>query len=437
MHTQRAKNVWKYVLPTMASSICMFLFTIVDGIFVGRGVGTDALGAVNIAFPVVMILNALYLLTTVGGVTVVAIRIGRGDIDGANQVFMHSVIFTAAVGLVFTLAGTVFSKEIVALLGANDTFLKLGSDYLFWYTLFVIPAGLTVCFQGFCRNDGSPGLSSIAVISTAFCNIFLDWLFIFPLGMGTAGAAIATGISQTVSMFIVLLHFLRKKGDLRIFLPKPDGSLFRKIVLRGLPESIAQFATPVMTVCLNLVLAKNIGDIGINAFSVMAYVSTFAIAIFFGTSEGLQPLFGQSYGAKNEKDLGFYFRTGLIINVAGSVVATLLVILFCRPICSLFGADKDTLDYIVKSMPMFAWAFIPMAVNVMISAYLYSTKRSNYAIVVNILRSFIVNMTIILLLPRIFGAGIIWYAFGIYELIVAVAAIVLSRYSEQNGIVFK
>lgn len=437
MHTQRGKNVWKYVLPTMASSICMFLFTIVDGIFVGRGVGTDALGAVNIAFPVVMILNALYLLTTVGGVTVVAIRIGRGDIDGANQVFMHSVIFTALIGLVFTLAGTIFSKQVVALLGANDTFLELGSDYLFWYTLFAIPAGLTVCFQGFCRNDGSPGLSSIAVISTAFCNIFLDWLFIFPLKMGTAGAAIATGISQVISMFIVLFHFLGKKGDLRIFFPKLDGTLFRKIILRGLPESIAQFATPVLTVCLNLVLIKMIGDIGVNAFSVMAYVSTFAIAIFFGTSEGLQPLFGQSYGAKEEKDLEFYFRVGLIINVVGSIMVTFLVILFCRPICTLFGADADTLDYIVKSMPMFAWGFIAMAVNVMISSYLYSTKRSNYAIAINILRSFIIDTVMILLLPRIFGAGIVWHTFGIYELIVAVVAVILSRYSERNGIVFK
>lgn len=437
MSIQRVKNVWKYVLPTMLSSVCMFLFTIVDGIFVGRGVGTDALGAVNIAFPAVMVVNALYMLTTIGGVTVVAIRLGRGDDKGANQVFMHSVIFTFAIGVVFTLLGTLFSRQICVLLGANDTFLELASDYLFWYTVFTIPAGLTVCFQGFCRNDGSPGLSSFAVVCAAFCNIFLDWLFIFPLQMQTAGAAIATGISQAISMLIVLSHFLRKKGKLRVYFPKLEIALFRKIILRGLPESIAQFAMPVMTICLNLVLADKIGDTGINAFSVMVYVSTFAVEIFFGTSGGLQPLFGQSYGAKEETDLKFYYRIGLIINVVGSIAVTILVIVFCRPICSLFGADTVTLDYVVGSMPMFAWGFIAMAVNVMVSAYLYSTKRSNYAIIINVLRSLIVDSIIILVLPQVFGAGIIWFTFGIYETIILIVSIILSRYSERKGIAFQ
>ena len=266
MLSQRAKNVWKYVLPTMLSSLSMFLFTIVDGIFVGNGVGTDALGAVNIAFPVVMVVNALYMLATIGGVTVAAIRFGRGDDEGAEKVFMHSVFFTLAIGVLFTVIGLLFSKPICALLGANETFLGLAADYLFWYMLFAIPSGIAVCLQGFCRNDGAPGLVSIAVIVSSLCNIFLDWLYIYPLKMGTAGAAIATGISQTLAMLIVLTHYFRKTGKLRFHFLKLEGALFQKIILRGLPEAIAQFSTPVMTLCMNLVLANKIGDVGINAF---------------------------------------------------------------------------------------------------------------------------------------------------------------------------
>lgn len=436
MLSQRAKNVWKYVLPTMLSSLSMFLFTIVDGIFVGNGVGTDALGAVNIAFPVVMVVNALYMLATIGGVTVAAIRFGRGDDEGAEKVFMHSVFFTLAIGVLFTVIGLLFSKPICALLGANETFLGLAADYLFWYMLFAIPSGIAVCLQGFCRNDGVPGLVSIAVIVSSLCNIFLDWLYIYPLKMGTAGAAIATGISQTLSMLIVLTHYFRKTGKLRFHFLKLEGALFQKIILRGLPEAIAQFSTPVMTLCMNLVLANKIGDVGINAFSVICYIASFSLAVFFGTSEGLQPLFGQSYGAKNEKDLKFYYRVGIALNIIGSAVVVGFILVFCRPVCSLFGADEETLNYVVKAMPMFAWGFVAMAVNVMISAYFYSTKRSSYAIVINILRSMIVNTAIILLLPAMFGAGIIWYTFGIYELIVAVISIALLKYSERNGVVF-
>lgn len=435
--SDRTKNLCKYVIPTVLSCVSYFLFTIIDGIFVGQGVGTNALGAVNIAFPFIMIVCAAFMLTTIGGVTVVAIRLGRGDEKGANEAFMHALTATLAVAVVMCLAGTVFADELCLLLGANDTFFDYVYDYLFWYSVFIIPSGLSTAMQGFCRNDGSPILVSAAVIVGTVCNIFGDWLFIFPLKMGLKGAAIATGASQTITLFVVLAHFIARRGKLRVRSFKPDAALYKKIAIRGLPECISQLAAPAAIITTNYVLLAKIGDIGVNAFSIIGYVASFSVAIFFGTAEGLQPLFGRCYGAKNEADLKYYLRAGMIINFAGSVLIYILLLFVGGPVCTMFGADPETLQYTVASMPKYAWGFSVMALNTIISAYLYSTKRSTQAIIMNILRSFVFDIAVIILLPEIFGAEIVWHTFGIFEAMVLAVAIVLLKSSEKNGVVFK
>lgn len=435
--TQRSKNLVKYVVPTILSSVSYFLFTIIDGIFVGQGVGTNALGAVNIAFPFVMVVCASFMLTTIGGVTVVAIRLGRGDEKGANEAFMHSLSATVMVAVALCLFGTLLTPLLCRLLGANDTFYQYVYDYIFWYSVFIIPSGLASAMHGFCRNDGSPILVSAAVIVGALCNIFGDWYLIFPMKMGLKGAAVATGVSQTVSLLAVLPHFILKKGKLRSGGFRPKAALYRKIALRGLPEFISQLATPAAIIATNYVLLAKIGDIGVNAFSIIGYVASFSVAIFFGTAEGLQPLFGRCYGAKNEADLKYYFRAGLVINFVGSVIIYVVLLFAGEPVCVLFGADPETLKFTVQSMPKYAWGFSVMALNTIISAYLYSTKRSVQAIIMNMLRSFVFNLMVILLLPELFGADAIWYTFGVYEAMVLAAAVTLLRRSEKNGVVFR
>ena len=208
----------------------------------------DSLGAVNIAMPFVMIATAFNMLTSIGGVTVCAIHLGREDKEGANNVFLHSLTLNFLIAAMITILGMVFTEPLCAMLGADAFYMPMVKEYVFWWALFAIPSALSVNFQCFCRNDGSPMLVMVATIISTVLNIFLDWLFIFPMEMGIMGAALATGISQTVAWLIVLMHFIQKKGDLRIKAYKPDGSLYGKVLSRGLPEMIAQFATPVTTI---------------------------------------------------------------------------------------------------------------------------------------------------------------------------------------------
>ena len=285
--------------------------------------GTNALGAVNLVMPFVMVVNALFQLTTIGGVAIIAVRLGRGDVQGANHAFMHAVAGTVVISALLMLSGTCLTGPLCRLMGASDTFYQLTTEYLFWYSVFIIPSGLSTALQGFCRNDGSPVLVSAATIIGTVVNIIGDWLLIFPLKMGVAGAAIATGVSQLVTL---LIHFIRKKGVLRFCRFRVDGALF--------------------------------------------------------------------------------------------------------------GADAATLAYTVRVMPLYSWGFVVVGFTTNISSYLYSTKRSREADVISILRSFVFNTLVILLLPRILGGDVIWHTFGIAEAVVLLISVILLKRSERSGIVF-
>ena len=189
-----------------------------------------------------------------------------------------------------------------------------------------------------------------------------------------------------------------------------------EVIFRGLPEMIAQFATPVSTICMNHVLVANLGELGVNAFAVISYVASFSMSVLFGASEGLQPLFGLAYGAKHDENLKYYLRRGMMISLISNVLCTLLAVCVGRPICALFGAEGEVLDFTVKHMPEYAWDFIIAGLNTILSSYLYSTKRS---------------------VPAIFGSGVIWFTYGILECLVLLAALALTKNSERNGIIYQ
>lgn len=435
--TTRTKTVAKYVLPTILSQCAFFLFTIVDGIFVGHGVGTDGLGAVNLAMPFVMVVGAAFMLTTIGGVTVTAIRIGRKDFSGANQAFTHSMLATVVAAALFTFVGTLFTTPLAQLLGAEGDYLEMVRAYLFWYSLFTIPSALAAALQGFGRNDGAPVFVMVSTIASTALNIFLDWLFVFPLHMGLAGAAIATGLSQTAGFAIISIHFFAKRGVLRLERVPFDGMLLKKILVRGLPEMLSQLTTPVTLFCMNTVILKYLGNDGINAYSIISYIVSFAFAVFIGVSEGMQPLFGQSYGDKNSDDLKFYFTAGINISFFGSLIVYLLTAVFGRLICQMFGADPAATALAVTAIPRYGWAFLFASWNTIISAYLYSTKRTKESVAVNVLRGFVCTPLSVLGLSALTDGEIIWFAIGIAEAAAFVLAVRIMKHSERNGICFE
>ena len=149
MSSSGMKNIIKYVLPMILSNVCFFMFTIIDAVFVGRGVGTNALGAINLVSPFIMVVGAINMLISVGGVAIYAVRIGRGDIEGGNKVFRHGMLFMVCAAAILSFIGVFFADKVCTLLGANETFHHLAVEYLFWYSIFIIPSAISMGLQNY------------------------------------------------------------------------------------------------------------------------------------------------------------------------------------------------------------------------------------------------------------------------------------------------
>ncbi len=435
--TEQRANLRKYIVPAMIGNLSFFILTIVDGMFVGNGVGADALGAVSIAMPFVNLVWALSTLFNIGGVAVAAVRLGRGDTDGANLAFMHALSANIVVFALISAAGMLMSKKIALLLGANETYLQMVADYIFWYSVFLVPSMLGPCLNTFARNDGNPRLGLIMSFTCTAANIFGDWLMVYPLQKGVAGAAVATGASNLLGFVVVLSHYVLKKGQLHVRKFRPQFSLYRKIMLRGLPEMISQFANPVITFSMNRMLIGHLGNAAVNAFSVITYASSLFASLMWGLASGLQPLYGASYGAKDDKSLKFYFRSGQIMALVGGAAIFALTFFVGKPLCAFFGADAASVPIVCDALPKYCLNYVFAASTAVIAAYLFSTKRTRYAIPINVCRSIVFSSVCINLLPLIFGYDFVWYTVTVSEGICAVIAVLLCRISEKNGIVYR
>ena len=424
------KSLCRYIFPAMGGLFATYLYNVVDGIFVGQGVGSAALGAVNIGVPFITFAVAIAAMFPMGGGTVVAIRMGREDKEGANHAFMTAFLLTLLASLLLTLIGMAFSRQIVDLSGGrtlSHTMRDMAADYLFYYCAFSVPMLMSTCLSVFVRNDGSPALSFVGMCVGAGANIFLDWLFIFPMKMGVVGAAIASGLGQVFSVAVLLSHFVRKRGSLRFRRFPVSGALIGKICKRGVPEAASQLTTPVTALCYNLMLARLVGDIGVSTFSVLSFIYSLVNAILSGTAQGLQPLWGLCYGEQDADGMNLYFRWGIRINAILSVVIYGLLFLFAEPVIQIFNRDPELVQNASAALSLFGLSFIPMALNLIYTAFLYSTKRTLQADAISLSRGVVLKAAAIFCMPVLFGIDVIWLAPFAAELLTLVLALVLSR----------
>lgn len=426
----KTKSLFGYIFPAMGGLFVTYLYNVVDGIFVGQGVGAAALGAVNIGVPFITFAVAVAAMFPMGGATVVAIRMGRGDQDGANRAFMTAVSLALFISLILMMIGMVFSQQIADISGArglSEEMREMSADYLFYYSAFSVPMLMSTCLSVFVRNDGSPTLAFVGMCTGAAANIFLDWLFIFPFGMGVIGAAIASGLGQVFSTMVLLSHFAGKKGKLRIQAHRMDGSLIKKICKRGVPEAVSQLTTPVTALCYNLVLARLMGDIGVSTFSVLSFIYSLANAVLSGVAQGLQPLWGHCYGKQDTEEMGWYFRSSILINSILSVFIYGVLFVFDAPVIRIFNQDAELVQTASAALPLFGLSFIPMAINLIDTAYLFSTKRTEAADMIAISRGIVAKALAIFAIPMLFGVNAIWAAPLVAEIVTLLLAIWLNQ----------
>ena len=320
---------YRKLLRFVASPVLMMLFTslygVVDGFFVSNYVGSTGLAAVNLIWPLVMGVSTIGFMVGSGGSAVVSKTLGEGDRQRANSYFSLLIYVTAGVGLVLSVLFLFLIRPVSVALGASGPLLADCVSYGRWLTVFALPFILQVAFQSFLVTAGKPDLSLGFSIFGGAANMVLDWLFIVPLHMGVAGAALATGLGQVIGGVIPLVYFLGKNNSLlSLGRTKWNGWVLLKTCTNGASEMVTNLSTTVVQTLYNIRLMGLVGEAGVAAYGIILYVMFVFTALYYGYAMGAAPLVGFHFGARNRKELQSLFRKSIVLLLGAGVILTAL-----------------------------------------------------------------------------------------------------------------
>lgn len=429
------RQILQYVLPSISAMVVSCTYNVVDGMFVGQGVGESALAAVNLTVPFTEITTALASMLTVGGGTIMSIRKGRGDNEGANKAFMTSVSLVSIIGIFMLLVGTIFPVQLARIFGAPRSLEGLTVDYLRWYSLFSIFFTVAILGSVYVRNDGSPSLSFWGMVAGAVSNIFLDWLFVFPFGWGIIGAAVASGLGQLVACAVLSIHFIQKRGILRFQKPQFEKTLLKKVCTRGLPEFVIQMSQPITIFCYNRAIIRHLGEENLAAFSACTYLLIIVFGVYMGVCQGIQPLIGNSFGTQNKEDMKYFFQAGL--KLSGGITAVIYALYFALGpvLLTLFIKEDSLIPVACDALQVYGASTILAALNIIYIYFFLSTKNTKPAMELAVCRGVILNSLCIFIIPAVFGKGSIWFPVIVAEAITLVIAVIMkSRYEKKSAL---
>ncbi|MDF1618045.1 MATE family efflux transporter [Petrocella sp. FN5] len=408
------KLIAKNLISAVAAMVMMGLYGIVDGILIGRRLGPGPMASINLLFPVLALTIGLATMVGVGGNAKISVLLGKGDKEKARGVFSVVLVLGVFIGLVSSLSINLGFEGILAFLGTDPELGAYASEYLKAYHLFFTPIILFFIMERSVRNDGCPNLATGVMIFTSILNIVLDYLFLFPLNMGLGGAALATGISQSLGACIFLGYFLRKTvkklSGLRIGTTTGCWSEIGGIVGNGSSELFSGLAVGVTTLFYNRQILEYTGSEGLAAFVLVQYFLILASQIFIGMATGAQPIFSYNYGA------GCYERVrGTLKRVmgAGLIVSGIFFLLICwqtEGLVSIFIIDDPkTASLSMEVAGYISWSFIFMAIGILGSAYFTALEQAVKSLSIALLRGLILIMIGLAVFPIFWGGNGIWF----------------------------
>lgn len=414
----------KYVIPSVAAMWVFSLYSMVDGIFVSKGVGSDALAAVNISTPYINMLFAMSILFATGASTVVAIKLGSSENKKANEYFTMNLAVIITLAAIIMLISLLNLDKIAVFLGATSSTMVHVKDYLGTIMLFALFYLGSYYLEVLIKSDGYPHLSTIGVIISAITNIVLDYIFVIKLGYGVKGAAFATGLARVFSFSFFFIHFLRKRGKLKFTKFRFDFNIIKKVMFIGIPDSTTELSVAVVVLIFNQSILKVIGESALVSYSVVCYINTLVLTTMMGISQGIQPICSFYYG-KNDKETVLSILTmGLKTIKISSIVSFLIVFIFANQLVLLFidNTDKELFSYTVNVLRLFSPAFLIMGYNVIASGFCVAIDRPIQAGIVSLGRGMVVITITLIVMILLFGGFGIWIATLVSELIVLVVS---------------
>lgn len=395
--------------------IIFSLYSMVDGFFVSKYVGVEALSAVNLSMPFINIVFALGIIAAVGSQTMCGVFIGRKNYMKANKIFSFNIKTVTIFSIILTVLFYFNMDTIARLLGATEELGPLVIEYLGHIVYFVPFLMISYNFEVMVKVDGFPRLAVATVITCGLSNVILDYVFVGLMGHGLAGAAVATGFSQVISTVVYLIHFTVGKSNLEFVEVKFSFDTLKSIFSLGVGDFVSEVGIAMIVLFYNIFIIKFLGEKSIATFSVISYVNNLALTCFAGITQGTQPLLSYYYGKKDYDSLKKLFRLATAAIFVTGVVFLVASQLFPERIFRIFlDVDKETLSYSVESLRKFSISFMITGFNVLIAAVCVSFLKPKYSVTINILRSFVTIYLALFVLTMI-EPTLIWFASALSE----------------------
>lgn len=416
-------SLMRFTLPNAAMMMFMSLYTIVDGIFVSKFVGTNALSAINIVYPLLTIILAAGIMLATGGSAVIARKQGEHKEKEARSDFSMILMVGVALGVLYGAVCFAFHQPLSRFLGADEALLPYCTQYMMILAVFMPFNILQMLFQTFFVTAGRPGYGLFWTIVSGCANIVLDYIFIVPMNMGVAGAALGTAFSYIIPSIAGLCYFFRRNKSLYIVRPKWNWRALGQSCFNGSSEMVTHLSSAVITFVFNLVMMHFLGADGVAAITIVLYSHFLFTALYLGFSSGVAPIFSYNYGSRNHAQLKRVFRYCLIFVGALSVLLPVLSVVLAKPIVAAFTpAGTNTYRIAVEGFYLFAWTYLFVGINIFASSLFTALSNGAISAVISFLRTFGFILPSALLLPVLFQEYGIWMATPIAE----VAAMVVS-----------
>lgn len=422
----------KLLVPTIMGMAASALFTVVDGIFVGNGIGSDAMATVNISAPIFMIITGVGLMFGMGGGILTSINLSQGKKKVANINFTQSVIALVFISLVMTLLLTIFPHKIATLFGSDEYLMDMVVEYLFWFSISLPFTVLVVALPFFIRLT-NPKISMWAMLAATVVNIILDYLFIFVFKWGLFGAAIATDIGEFVGAAIMIIYLFRHSIAIRfVWLKLSVKSLLLTLrnvaymIKLGFSVFLSEITISVMIISGNYVFMDYMGADGVAAYSVICYLFPIIFMVFNATVQSAQPIISYNYGCGQMKRSDNALRLSMLFTLAFAFSIMLLFICFTRSIVTLFIPDTASAawGYAVAGLPLFATDYLFFGINIIIIGYYTSIERLRRAISLTVLRG-ILPVVFFFTLPLLLDVNGIWLAVAAGDITTTVVIVIL------------
>ncbi len=429
------KNILKFAVPTIAMTVFMSFYTMVDGLFVSNLIGTSALSAINLTAPVIQLVTAVSTMLATGGSAVIMKKMGEHKTEEAKEDFTFLILVNVVVGFLMCGLGYLMMDRIFAGMNLSADVEGYCVEYLSRYLLFTVPILLMNNFTLYMIASEKAALSLVCSVTGGVLNMVLDFVFIAGFGMGISGAAVATGLGYSVTAVAGLIVFSRKKSLLHFKKPVMRFKVLAGAATNGCSEMATALVTGIITMMFNWTMLRYVGEDGVAAVTIIMYVLMFASSLYIGYSYGVAPMLSYYYGEKNHEKLKKLVAVSLKVIAVISVMTVVMSFALTKPLVSVFArSDNPVYGLAVTGNRICTIALFFIGFNIFASGMFTALSNGVVSAILAFSRSFVFMLATMLVLPLILGVNGIWLATPAAELMaLLLSAGMFLKYRKRYG----